>query len=295
MNHLRTGVLIFGLASVASTSIGQMFKPSAAEQIKAGQEYAVKIRNENKVLPDSDPRVQLLRKIGNDLLRTRTPKEQAEPWKFTFDVIDSKEVNAFAVPGGPIFFFSGLIDRMKTVEELAGVMGHEIIHIRRQHWASAVNSSMERQAGIVFLGSLFGMSRQTMEIAAIVDQFAVDLPANRGQEKESDTFGMEMVVRGGYNPRGMVDVFKMFQQLKGSNGAPEWLSTHPDDKNRISKLESMVRDYQNKGRIPKNLPALTPLPFETQAMRDAKNPPKPTTKPGTAGKKTTSKKQKVAG
>ena len=92
---------ITAAALVLSTS-AQMFKPSKADQIKAGKEYAAKVRKENKVLPDSDLRVKLLRQIGQRFMNARTPTEiKKEPWEFTFDVIDSKDVNAFAIPGGP--------------------------------------------------------------------------------------------------------------------------------------------------------------------------------------------------
>lgn len=259
----------------AGNASAQMFKPSKNDQLKAGAEYAVKIRKESKILPDNDSRVVLLRSIGNKMLASRNANDAKEPWKYTFDVIDSNEVNAFAVPGGPIFFFSGLIDRMTTVEELAGVLGHEIQHIRREHWASAVNAQQERQTGLILLGALLGASRQQMEIAAIIESVGFDLPTSRGQEREADRFGMDTVVRAGYNPRGMVNVFRMFQTLKAKTGStPEFLNTHPDDKARISNLEQMIVQYQSRGLVAKNLGPLNPLPFETIAMKELKNPPK---------------------
>lgn len=261
------------LASAASPA--QMFKPSKNDQLKAGTEYAAQIRKESKILPDTDARVVLLRSIGNKMLASRNAVDSREPWRYTFDVIDSKDVNAFAVPGGPIFFFSGLIDRMTTVEELAGVLGHEIQHIRREHWASAANAQQERQAGILLLGAIFGASQQQMEIASIIETVGFNLPIGRGQEREADRFGMDTVVRAGYNPRGMVNVFRMFQTLKGKTGnTPEFLNTHPDDKNRIASLEQMIVQYQAKGLVPKTLTALNTLPFETLALRELRNPPK---------------------
>jgi beta-barrel assembly-enhancing protease len=275
-HSLSLGTVLLVGVSLTTTTPAQMFKPSKADQLKAGKQYAEKIRKEYKVLPESDIRVRLVREVGNRLLAQRTKDEiKREPWEFTFDVIDSKEVNAFAVPGGPVFFFTGLLEQMKTVDELAGVMGHEIIHVRREHWASAVNAAQERQAGILILGTILGASRQTMDVAQIVNQLGVDLPASRGQEKESDRYGFDMFAKTGYNPKGMVEVFEMFRRLKGANGAgPEFLSTHPDDKNRINALNMMIVDYQKKGALPKVLPNSTPLPWETQAMKDAKNPPK---------------------
>lgn len=283
MNRMQKLVLPFVVAGLAAGSSAQMFKPSKAEQIKAGAEYAAEIRKKEKVLPESDPRVILLRKVGQQILDTRTAAEKkSEPWQFMFDVIDSKEVNAFAVPGGPIFFFTGLIDKFQTIDELAGVMGHEIIHIRREHWASAVNSAQEKEAGLLILGSLFGVKRQQMTVLQAIKQIGVDVANGRGQERESDEFGFRHVVQAGYNPEGMAKVFEMFRAMKGAGSGPEWLSTHPDDANRINKIRALAADTlkRNPG---KKYPDMRPLPFETEAMRQAKLPKGPvggTTKPG---------------
>ena len=269
--------LAIGIAAGVSA---QMFKPSKAEQIQAGQQYAAEIRKKEKILPDNDPRVVLLRQLGQQILDTRTASEKKnEPWKFTFDVIESKEVNAFAVPGGPIFFFTGLIDKFQTVDEMAGVLGHEIIHIRREHWASAVNSSQEKEAGLILLGSIFGVKRQQMTVLQAIKQIGVDVANGRGQERESDEYGFRHVVQAGYNPEGMAKVFEMFRALKGSGSSPEFLSTHPDDANRINKIRALAADTLKKNPG-KTFPPLKPLPFETEAMKQAKLPTGGTTKPG---------------
>lgn len=282
MNRSITCTLI---AATAMSANAQMFKPSSNDQLQAGKEYADQIRKKEKILPDSDPRVQLLRQLGKQLLDTRTDAERKkEPWQFTFDVIDSKEVNAFAVPGGPIFFFTGLIDRMTTVDELAGVLGHELIHIRREHWASAVNSQQEKQAGLLILGSIFGFNRETMEIAQIIKTVGFDLSNGRGQERESDDYGFRMTVAAGYNPEGMAKVFEMFRAMKGSGGNPEFLSTHPDDKNRINNIRKWSADYLKAKKL-KAYPSLRPLPFETEAMKKAKAPSTGTPKASGTSKK----------
>ncbi len=264
---------IFGSLSVLAvvySAQAQLFKPSKTDQIRAGKEYAAKIRKENKVLPDSDPRVRLLRQVGQRFLNARTPDEQRkEPWEFTFDVIDSKEVNAFAIPGGPVFFFTGLIDKLTNVDEISGIMGHELTHVRREHWASAVNSQQERGALILGLGTIFGASRRTMDIASIINTIGFNLKNSRKQEGEADQYGFDFDLKAGYNPEGMIQVFDMFRKMKGNGGNVEFLSTHPDDKNRIASLTKKLEDYKRSGKIT-TLPPLTPLPFETKAMKDAR-------------------------
>ena len=256
-------------AILVTTAHSQLFKPSKADQVKAGKEYAAQIRKENKVLPATDARVILLREVGKRFLDARTADEKKkEVWDYSFDVIDSKEVNAFAIPGGPVFFFTGLLDKLTTVDEIAGVMGHELTHVRREHWASAVNSEQEKAAGILLLGTLFGATKKQMDIAAIINEFGFNLTASRGQEREADQYGFDFVLKAGYNPQGMIDVFQMFRTMKGSGSTPEFLSTHPDDQNRIKSLTQKLADYQKSGKI-KSLPPQTPLPFDTTAKREA--------------------------
>lgn len=268
---MKTKILSsFSVAILMAVAHGQMFKPSKSDQVKAGKDYAAKIRKENKVLPDSDPRVKLLREVGRRFLEARTPEEKKkEQWEYSFDVIDSKEVNAFAIPGGPVFFFTGLIDKLTTVDEIAGIMGHELTHVRREHWASAVNSQQEKEAGILILGTLFGANKTSMNIAQIINEFGFNLSNSRGQEREADQYGFDFDLKAGYNPQGMIDVFTMFRKMKGSGSDPEFLSTHPDDKNRISALTKKLDDYRKNGKI-QSLPPQTPLPFETTAIKEAR-------------------------
>ena len=269
---------------MTSATYAQAFKPSPKDQVKAGKEYAAKIRKENKVLPDSDPRVKLLREIGHRFLEARTPEEKKnEIWEYSFDVIESKEVNAFAIPGGPVFFFTGLIDKLVNVDEIAGVMGHELTHVRRQHWASAVNSEHERGVGLVLLGAVFGVKQRQMDILSVINEVGFNLKNSRKQEGEADQYGFDFDLKAGYNPEGMIQVFDMFRKMKGSGGDVEFLSTHPDDKNRISALTKKLEDYKRSGKIT-TLPAITPLPFETPAMKALKNGGKDTGGKDTLGK-----------
>jgi len=105
-----------------------------------------------------------------------------------------------------------------------------------------------------------------MDIAAVINEFGFNLEASRGQERESDQYGFDFMVKAGYNPQGMVQVFEMFRKLKGSGSSPEFLSTHPDDKNRINALSKRLEDYKKNSRN-KPLPPITPLPFQTSATR----------------------------
>lgn len=233
-------VLVAGLTSSLSAD---PFRPSVKDQIALGKKAKAQIAKEEKVLPDSDPRVQEVRRLGQ-LLVSRIPEDEKKrrPFEYTFDVIDNKELNAFAVPGGPIYFHTGLLDRLQTEDQVAGILAHEIIHVRNQHWASAYADQTKRQLGIVVILSILNAGNTAYDVAGLADAFFVGLPYSRKHENEADRVGFDLAVSGGFNPQGMVDVFRVLKEASGGKKGPgEWASTHPDTDKRINTLEARVK------------------------------------------------------
>lgn len=227
------------------------FKPSKQDQLNLGRRAAAEVRQQEKVLPANDPRTRLVRQVGSRILRSFQDRDL--PWEYTFDVIDSKEVNAFALPGGPIFIYTGLLDKMKTVDELAGVMAHEIIHVRREHWAYQYRDQIKAQ-GILTILSLAGVGRDLLNLGALTHDAILSTQFSRRHETEADVQGYDLMTAAGYNPRGMVDLFKMFEELNRGRGGPEWLRTHPADSRRIRSIEERIAKDTRK------FPAQTPMP-----------------------------------
>lgn len=251
MRCLRLLVFLAAILGSVAPASAQFGKPSVSQQISLGERVADDVRKHYKVLPDSDPRVVELRKVGVRLLANIHDKET---WHFTFDVIDGKEINAFSLPGGPTFFFTGLMDKLKTEDELAGVLGHEMTHVRRQHWAHQYAADMNRSL-LLGLGLVFLHANETMaDLASLGDQAVFELPFSRGEEHQADDGGYDLMTDAGYNPIGMVHVFQLLQATEPGGSQPEWMSDHPADKNRIDFLQ---------GRIAKDkrtFPMETPLP-----------------------------------
>lgn len=217
------------------------FKPGIQDQIKLGQRGAEQVRQEEKVLPDSDPRVKEIREIGAKIVALIPADERKKhPFKYSFDVVDSKEVNAFALPGGPIFFYTGLMDRFSTEDQLAGVLAHEIVHVRNQHWASAYADNMKRRLGISALLFLLGAGDTAFDIAGVADTLLFTLPYSRKHETESDDQGYELMVRAGYNPEGFAQSFETLKRAGGGGGV-EWMNTHPDLDRRITRIRDRVK------------------------------------------------------
>jgi beta-barrel assembly-enhancing protease len=242
-------ILAMGVAAPAHAQFG---KPSKQEQVKLGLRAANEVRQKERTLPSSDERVQTLRRVANRLLTTAN--DAKEPWEYSFEVIQSKQVNAFALPGGPTFFYSGLLDKLMTEDELAGILAHELTHVRKEHWAYQYRD-MQQKNLLLNLGLiLIKANNQTAGLASIGLDVLVNLPYSRKHETQADDGGYDMMVRAGYNPEGLADVFRLLKSLPGSK-PPPFLSDHPADSARIKHIEDRIH---KEGRT---FPSQRPLPW----------------------------------
>jgi len=176
------------------------------------------------------------------------------PWQFT--VLNSKQVNAFAVPGGYIYITQGLLFQMENEAMLAGVLGHESAHIAHRHSVRQIQKSQQAQGlstvvGIV--GGLFGYgwAGDVTNVAASLTL----LSYSRGQEKESDVSGLKYMVQASYNPEGMVQTMAVLQKASGGGkgGGTEFLSSHPNPGNRLEYLTDIIKkkyaSYAQTGKV----------------------------------------------
>src|SRR5262249_3289373 len=154
------------------------------------------------------------------------PPRERGPWEYRFYLIDSKEVNAFALPGGPMFIFAGLYDRLHSEDELAAVMGHELTHVRAEHWAKMAGAQAKREAGLSVLLGLTRAGRGWQSAAGLVSNL-LTLRYSRKDEDQADDGGLGDMVAAGYNPVGMLDLFHTLQSAGGGGGGIAFLSDHP--------------------------------------------------------------------
>jgi len=169
-------------------------------------------------------------------------------WRFS--VVNSKQVNAFAVPGGYIYITQGLLFRLTNEAQLAGVLAHESGHIARRHTVKQIGRAQTTQglstvAGVV--GGLFGYG-WAGDVTSAVGSLSL-MSYSREQEHEADTEGLKYMTEAGYNPQGMVQLMKILQSSGGKKGAPEFLSTHPNPGNRVEYLtEEIEKKYFDAAR-----------------------------------------------
>ncbi len=249
------GLAALPLLTPAGAHAGGLFAaPSADQQKQVGQQAAQQILKQYKEV--FDDRAKHFNTVGQRLVRA-LPDADRNAWDFKFHVLDSNEVNAFALPGGPMFMFTGLYKLLPTDDALAGVTGHEMTHVRKQHWAQAQAKSQERNALIVLGLSLFKGGQAAQTIAGLANN-AIGLKFSRGEEDQADEGGLNNMVAAGFNPEGMIQLFQALEKASGGGGGmPEFLSDHPLTSDRITKAKQRIVNIHEDHPFP----ALTPLNY----------------------------------
>jgi len=213
---------------------------SKEQQEQLGLKAMAEVYKQMPVLPDSNPITQYVQRLGKHL---ETVIPQQYDWPYQFHVIQQKEINAFAVPGGPIFINVGTITAAENEAELAGVMAHEMSHIYMQH--SAKSAPRQTWAGV--LGALGGMmgnspvgSLARMGIQLGAGSFL--LKYSRTDEAQADAVGAIIMYKAGYDPRALAQFFAKLEKESGPGG-PQFLSDHPNPGNRVQAVDKEIADW----------------------------------------------------
>jgi predicted Zn-dependent protease len=241
---LAGGLTLGALPLVAMEARADIFRPSVEDQKRLGEEAAAEILQKEKVVEDE--RARRFRQIGEKLVSSLSRKERGA-WDYRFRVIESKEVNAFALPGGNMFMYTGLYDRIASDDELAAVTGHEIAHVRLQHWANQVADRTKRELGLAVLLGVVGANATWRTVVGGVNSI-YNLQYSRGHEYAADDAGLKNLMAARYNPQGMVALFQTLKAASGGEGkTPEFLRTHPLTDERIARAQKKINE-QNAAR-----------------------------------------------
>jgi predicted Zn-dependent protease len=181
--------------------------------------------------------LERIRRVSKRLIpQTGVFRADAPGWDWEVNLISSKELNAWCMPGGKIAFYTGLIERLKlTDDEIAAIMGHEIAHALREHGRERASQAMAQGVALSIFGAVAGVSRGGMDLTQLVLNVTLNLPNSREHETEADRIGVELAARAGYDPRAAVNVWE--KMAKAADGQPpEILSTHPAPATRIADL-----------------------------------------------------------
>lgn len=243
---------------VGSESSFSKLVPAEQVEAAANQQYRQMLqqaRQQRALAPDDHPQAVRLRAIAHRIIPfSYAWNPRARDWKWEVNLIGSKDLNAFCMPGGKIAFFYGLLTQLQlSDDEVAMVMGHEMAHALREHARERMGKTAATRIGASLISSLFGLGNAGDALLNMGSQL-LTLKFSREDESEADLVGMELAARAGYDPKAGVSLWnKMLEANK--NAPPQFLSTHPSGPTRIHDIEA-------------NLPRVEPL------YAKAEKPPK---------------------
>jgi beta-barrel assembly-enhancing protease len=223
------------------------------QEVALGLQSAPKVAQQFGGLSSDAARQAYVRGVGERIVSRSAAKDT--PYKFSFSLLaDQKTVNAFALPGGPIFITEALLSRLGNEAQLAGVLGHEVGHVVGRHSAEKIAKSRLGQALVGALGVATSDERgRGSAMAQMAGQMAnqmVQLRYGREDELQSDSLGVRFMSDAGYDPRALINVMEILASAAGGKRQPEFMSSHPDPGNRSGEIRSEIAK-----RFPGGVPA----------------------------------------
>ena len=209
------------------------------------------VKTETPPLPDSDPRVQMVKRVGakiaasvNEYLASNGFKDRVDDFKWEFNVVDQPIVNAWCMPGGKVMFYTGIMDICQDEEGIAVVMGHEIAHAVARHGNERMSQQLVIQTGGMALSAAMSEKPQLtqnifMSAVGAGSQLGI-LKFSRMNESEADQMGLAFMAMAGYEPAAAVDFWERMAAGKDGQAPPEFMSTHPSDERRIADIEAFL-------------------------------------------------------
>lgn len=253
----REGVDVGKKSWISGLVPADQIEQAALQQYRQMQQKAAQ---QHALAPRDNPQLIRLRAIAERIIPYSYEwNNRARQWKWEVNLIASKQVNAFCMPGGKIAFFYGLLDQLQlSDDEVAMVMGHEIAHALREHARERMGKTVATRGVIEIGAALLGLGNGGRYLADMGGQL-VTLKFGRDDESEADLIGMELAARAGYDPRAGITLWqKMAAASKGA--PPEWLSTHPSGGSRIKDIEA-------------NLPLVMPIYERAEKPKRVYGPP----------------------
>jgi len=234
---------------VGKSSSLRKLVPAEKLETAADQQYAqmlAEASGQKALAPDNHPQVVRLRAIARRLIpHTAQWNDRARQWKWEVNLIGSKQINAFCMPGGKIAFYTGILDQLKlTDDEVAMIMGHEMAHALREHARARLAKSQATGIGLSLGAQLLGLG-QLGDVAANLGTQLLTLKFSREDETEADLVGLELAARSGYAPQAGASLWRKMAQASSGAGGPKFLSTHPSGPDRIRELEANAPKVQS--------------------------------------------------
>src|SRR5580765_7630903 len=213
-------------------------KYTPAQDVELGRKAAEEVEQQLPILRDEDV-TSFVASIGRRVVDAIPQEFQHAEFHYSFQVVNVREINAFALPGGPTYVNRGMIEAARTEGEVAGVIAHELSHVALRHGTAQATKATPYEIGTIagaILGAIVG--GQAGNVIAQGTQFGLGtafLRFSRAFEKDADIEGSQIMARAGYDPRDMASMFKTIEQ-QGGPGGPQWLSDHPNPGDRYAYI-----------------------------------------------------------
>ncbi|WP_124979494.1 M48 family metalloprotease [Nonlabens xiamenensis] len=209
------------------------------EEIALGLQAAPSMIEQHGGLYSNQEYQDLVDEVGMKLVNSSIARETE--YKFEFHLLaDERTINAFALPGGQCFITMALFSQLENVDQLAGVLGHEIGHVIAKH--SAARISQQSLSNGVVTGVSVGVEGAGQAAAAVTQM--INMKYGRDDELQSDDLGVKMMLDAGYEPEALIGVMQILKSAAGPNRTPEFQSTHPDPDNRIERIKESIQKYR---------------------------------------------------
>jgi beta-barrel assembly-enhancing protease len=251
LSRLMVVVMLTTTSVVAQTKVTPPKNKYTPEQdVQIGREAAQEVRQQYPIITD-DQVESYLDRLGDRLVEA-APRELNHPaFQYSFTPVNLKDINAFALPGGPMFVNRGMIEAARTEAEVAGVMAHELAHVLLRHGTANATKAQGFQIGAL-AGAIAGavIGGGWGQIISQGSQFGLGtwlMKYSRDYERQADIVGVQIMARAGYDPRALAQMFETIQK-QGGSGGPEWLSSHPNPGNRTQYINQEAAKVQVASR-----------------------------------------------
>jgi beta-barrel assembly-enhancing protease len=264
---LRRGA-ITGLAAGVTVVAGCGISPQ--QEVEMGAQYAAEINRQLPLVEDAQLH-RYINQLGNELAQ-----HGGRNLRYTFYIVNSHQINAFAVPGGYIYMNRGLIERASNLAEVAGVLAHEIGHVEHRHGIAQMERMQRANIGLTAAYVLLGRQPGGLERAAVeMGGAAVFASYSRGAENEADAFAVPMLMAAGINPNGLVTMFQKLleDQQRRPGSVEQWFSTHPTTQDRIAAISELIQQ-QPASRVQATRTNTTAFSSFQQRLRQFRQPPR---------------------
>jgi len=240
-------LMLFALAGCAGRQAGDPLEPafnvySPAQDIEIGRQAAAEVNGQVEIVQDRS-----LQDYVSTLGERLASHNAAGPYPYSFTLINDPAINAFALPGGPIYIHTGLIEAASNESQLAGVLAHEISHVALRHGTSQASKSSLAQIPAVLAGAVIGQESTLAQLGQLGVGFGLNslfLKYSRTAEQEADALGARLMAGAGYNPLEMAGFFEVLDQGGGSR-PPQFLSSHPDPGNRVEAVRAEIQTFDS--------------------------------------------------